>query len=124
MKDEAGVIYLTPHFRLDEFVQADTPMPAPWILDNLYRLAHRLQVVRDVINRPMHITSGYRTREHNRQVGGTPNSLHMSGMAADVVVPGMPAAALQKILRHWSGGMGEYTHFTHLDIRSHRARWR
>lgn len=116
-------IRLTPHFLLSEFLHADDPMPPPWILDNLYRLANRLQVIRDLLGKPVIINSGYRSRAHNRQVGGAPNSLHLSGMAADIVVPGMPAGEVQAFLQGWSSGMGMYQHFTHVDIRAHKARW-
>lgn len=116
-------LQLTPNFKLDEFLHGNDPIPPSWILDNLYRLANRLQVVRDLLEKPIIINSGYRTAKHNQAVGGAKNSLHLSGMAADIVVPGMPATDLQKFLRHWSGGMGCYTHFTHLDTRPYRARW-
>ena len=116
-------IRLTPHFTLGEFIRAEDPIPAPWILDNLYRLANRLQVVRDLLGKPMLINSGYRTPAHNKAVGGSSKSYHMSGMAADIVVPGIPAIEVQRLLKNWTGGMGQYQHFTHLDIRPHRARW-
>jgi uncharacterized protein YcbK (DUF882 family) len=37
---------------------------------------------------PFHITSGYRTREHNIEEGGTNNSAHLRGWAADILVIG------------------------------------
>lgn len=117
-------VRLTPNFTLAEFVRPEDPLPPPWILDNLYRLANRLQVVRDLLDKPLVITSGYRTEAHNRAIGGAKKSLHLSGMAADVVVPGIPAKEVQKFLRNWSGGLGLYGTFTHLDIRPYRARWR
>ena len=43
-----------------------------------------LQKVRDIINIPMVITSGYRCRKHNKEVGGKEDSLHLCGWAADV----------------------------------------
>ena len=39
---------------------------------------------RSVYGRPMHVTSGYRTRAHNHKVGGAINSAHMEGLAADI----------------------------------------
>lgn len=116
-------VWLAPNFRLSEFLHADDPVPPPWILDNLARLANRLQVVRDLLGKPVIINSGYRTPAHNQKVGGAPNSMHLQGMAADFVVAGTPAAEVQKFLKNWTGGMGCYTHFTHLDIRPSYARW-
>jgi len=116
-------VQLTTHFNLSEFLHGDDPLPPPWILDNLYRLANRLQVIRDLLGRPIIINSGYRTKAHNLAVGGQPNSFHLSGMASDIVVSGMPAPQVQRFLANWSGGLGSYTHFTHVDIRPNRARW-
>lgn len=43
----------------------------------------RLQDARDYYGRPVAITSGMRCPEHNKEVGGKENSLHLFGMAAD-----------------------------------------
>lgn len=114
---------LTPNFSLNEFLHAGSGTPAPWILDNLTQLANRLQVIRDLLGKPIIITSGYRTPEHNKAVGGEPNSFHLKGMAADIVVPGMSAKEVQNFLKNWSGGLGSYANFTHVDIRPTKARW-
>ena len=42
-----------------------------------------LDPVRDMVNAPIIITSGYRCPQVNRLVGGVDNSQHMSGCAAD-----------------------------------------
>jgi len=39
---------------------------------------------RDIADIPMHITSGYRTKEHNEAVGGSKTSSHLNGFAADI----------------------------------------
>jgi uncharacterized protein YcbK (DUF882 family) len=47
-------------------------------------LLKRLDFARELANTPFKITSGYRTKEHNRKVGGVPNSSHCKGLAADI----------------------------------------
>jgi hypothetical protein len=58
-----------------------------------------LQPVRDLIARPLVVTSGYRCAELNRFIGGAPESQHMYGMAADIICPAMKCEKLfQKIV--------------------------
>ena len=45
-----------------------------------------LQPLRDKLGRPLHISSGYRCPELNREVGGTPDSQHVRGEASDIYV--------------------------------------
>lgn len=123
MNPDPRTLQLTPHFQLSEFLHGADPIPAPWILDNLYRLANRLQVIRDLLGKPIIINSGYRSKSHNQAIGGAEHSQHLSGTAADIVVSGMSAPEVQAFLKHWSGGMGCYQHYTHLDIRPGKARW-
>ena len=46
----------------------------------------KLEEARELANIPFKITSGYRTKEHNEEVGGVPNSSHLIGVAADIAV--------------------------------------
>ena len=48
------------------------------------KLLIMLDMVRDKFDKPIHITSGYRTVEHNARVGGTENSSHLKGLAVDI----------------------------------------
>jgi hypothetical protein len=82
-------------FRLSEFLRSETAVrrgldntpPAP-AMDNLRNiLAPGLQRVRDLLETPVQITSGYRSPEVNRAVGGSPASQHVLGLAADFVSP-------------------------------------
>jgi uncharacterized protein YcbK (DUF882 family) len=47
-----------------------------------------LQPLRDIYGKPIRISSGYRSAELNRLVGGVPNSQHVKGEAADCVIAG------------------------------------
>ena len=45
-----------------------------------------LDSLRDRLGRPVRISSGFRTKTHNAATGGKPNSAHLKGLAADIVV--------------------------------------
>ncbi|MFH1970365.1 MAG: D-Ala-D-Ala carboxypeptidase family metallohydrolase [Verrucomicrobiota bacterium] len=53
------------------------------------RLSMALQKLRDMVGVPISISSGYRCRLHNTEVGGKPRSLHLAGCAADIVIKGL-----------------------------------
>lgn len=44
----------------------------------------KLQEARTIAGIPFRINSGYRTKHHNKTVGGTPNSSHLKGLACDI----------------------------------------
>lgn len=88
---------LTENFWLDEFERSDTaarhglsnsvPLDSA-IHHNLIHLCKLvLQPLRQVVG-PVTVISGYRSPEVNRLVGGSKNSQHTRGLAADIVVAG------------------------------------
>ena len=87
-------------------------------------LLAKLQQLRDRLNRPVIITSGYRNPEHNHRVGGAPNSQHLLGTAADIRVNGLTP---RQLLPHAEAigftGIGLYRTFLHVDTRPTPARW-
>ncbi len=89
------------------------------------KLVNALEKLREEIGLPVIVTSGYRCPEHNKAVGGEPNSQHTRGMAADVQVKGLtPAeiyAAAVKVPEF--GGFGVASTFVHLDVRTTPAKW-
>jgi hypothetical protein len=97
---------LTPHFTLEELTYSSTAVekaidntPPPDIVDNLKVLAEGLEQVRAFLEGPLHINSGYRCPLLNQEVGGTVNSAHTQGFAADFVCPqfGTPDAIVRFI---------------------------
>lgn len=85
---------LSENFTLEELTFSQTAVrngipnnPDSDTLDNLRFLAAMLEEVRVLIGAPIIITSGFRSPEVNRRVGGSPNSAHMAGLAADIVSP-------------------------------------
>ena len=121
----------TKHFKIKEFNCKDgTPVP-PQYLSNAKKVADQLEVLRAALgDRPIIITSGYRTPAHNKKVGGVGGSAHLTASAADIVVRGIPptqvAATIEKLIdagKMQEGGIGIYKTFVHYDIRGTRARW-
>jgi hypothetical protein len=63
--------------------------PTSNIIRNLTSLADRLETVRNILgNKPIVVTSAYRSPQVNAGVGGSAQSAHMLGNAADILVPG------------------------------------
>lgn len=87
-------IKISKNFKLKEFQSSDTKTVK---LDS--KLLERLQLLREYIEKPIHITSGYRTPEHNKKVNGHPKSRHMKGKAADIRVYGLTVTFLQGICK-------------------------
>lgn len=89
-------------------------------------LVNVLENIRMHFGNPVKITSACRCTEHNRNVGGRPNSKHLRGIAADIVVSGVDPKQVYEYLdciysdRY---GIGCYNTFTHLDVRTKRCRW-
>jgi uncharacterized protein YcbK (DUF882 family) len=92
-----------------------------------YLLIDALQELRDALGCPIYISSGYRCSAHNRRVGGSRNSQHMLGKAADIKVARYPLpfiyTEVEKVALFKRGGVGLYQEFLHLDVRGKRVRW-
>ncbi len=50
-------------------------------------ICFKLDRARKLFGNPLVLTCGYRTPEHNAEIGGVPNSAHTKGMAADLRAP-------------------------------------
>jgi len=111
-----GNVKLSTNFVVKEFACKDGTDKVLIDLD----LVNVLQKIRDKLGVSITINSGYRTKSHNANVNGDPNSLHLQGRAADIVAAGKTtleiAACAESvgahgILRYITNG------FVHVDTR-------
>ena len=115
---------ISEHFKVREFAQKDFRCDKV-IVDR--ELIDVLEDIRAHFNKPVIVTSGYRTPEYNAKIGGVKNSQHTKGTAADIQVSDIPARRIQKYLKDKypdKYGIGSYLTFTHIDVRAKKARWR
>jgi uncharacterized protein YcbK (DUF882 family) len=120
---------LTTNFDLSEFNKHNFPI-SDTVFQNIFALAKNLQVLRDEVKKPIKITSGYRSPEHNAKVGGVKSSRHITGEAADFKIAGMTpkevADVIEKLIaanKMEEGGIGIYSTWIHYDHRNVKARW-
>lgn len=76
------------------------------------------------------IISAYRSPRYNSAVRGKSHSLHMANQAVDVIFHGATPYHVAKVARYlrdkkrkFSGGIGVYRSFVHVDTRGYKADW-
>lgn len=102
------------HFNLSEFFRSSTAAKngienepsideRAAIVRNINLLVDNvLDPVRDIVQAPILITSGYRSSQVNRLVGGVDDSQHMSGCAADFHVGGFTPSMMYQVFLYIS----------------------
>lgn len=124
---------LTANFNKSEFdCTCGCEMPTE-VLSNIKLVAVNLQILRDHVDSPIKINSGYRCTAYNKNIGGAMNSQHVLGKASDIVVsrlnPDEVFDTVQDLRRNpmLKGvsfqGLGRYDTFTHVDIRDNYTTW-
>ena len=123
MLNSINNLKIAKYFRLSEFA---CPCCRRVMLHP--KLLRELVELRNILERPVYITSGYRCPGYNREVGGVQNSYHCIGLAADIKVEDINLIELLEICENIGfGGIGFYEKkgFLHLDVRpTRRSRWR
>lgn len=94
-----------PNFKPEDFVKSETAKQKE--IDNTPNqnqliagmvLADKMQELRNKINLPIIISSGFRSAELNKAIGGAPSSWHMQFLACDFNIKGLdPYEAVLKI---------------------------
>ncbi len=109
--DEDPTVQLSEHFTLQEMVFSDYAMrngvdntPPDAVVVQLTLLCKLvLEPVRLFFNRPIIITSGYRSPEVNFGIGGSPTSQHPLGQAADLHILDLPNLSAIKAINNLQG---------------------
>jgi zinc D-Ala-D-Ala carboxypeptidase len=118
---------LSEHFTLEELTVSDAAArrgldnkPTPEHLENLKRLAAFLEELRALLGKPILVNSAYRSKEVNDAVGGSRNSQHCLGCAADLRVPGMtPKEVVTAVINSklkFDQVIEEFGSWTHISI--------
>ena len=134
-------IQLSKNFHLSELIVSDKAArmnvdntPSAQIIERLRESATNLwQPARDILGKPISVSSGYRNPTVNRLVGGASNSAHMSGYAIDFICPGFGTPRdivnhLSKVFKakgiKWDQMIWEYGRWVHLSWKAPNGRQR
>ena len=100
---------LSEHLSLDEVTKSDTAKrkgisnpPTPEHLENFKKLAENIfEPIRKHFGKPIHISSGYRSAELNKAIGGSSSSQHCSGEAIDIDMDGSKDGVTNVMVFNW-----------------------
>lgn len=136
--DSAGII----HFKAHEFLMKGSShcdqkspafgkntVPPNEILGRIIPVAIVLDDIREELGAPISLKSVFRSPEYNILVGGSDHSQHMEFTTCDCKTKKSKLADLYHIaMEHrdygqFSGGIGLYGTFVHIDTRGRNATW-
>lgn len=97
---------LSEHLSLAEVIRSESAkrngisnMPTPEHIENFKLLAEKVfEPIRNNFRCPIHISSGYRSKELNTLVGGSATSQHSTAEALDVDMDGTPHGVTNKMV--------------------------
>lgn len=121
-RSKDGETSLSANFKVKEFACKDGSDSVLISTD----LVNLLQTIRNHFGKPVTINSAYRNAAYNQKIGGASGSQHVKGTAADIVVSGIAPLIVAKYaqsLMPSTGGIGLYSTFIHVDVRTNKSRW-
>ena len=89
-----GELQITKNFKVKEFKSRQN---STIVLST--ELLSVLQTLRNNLDAPINVNSGYRTQAHNTSVGGSKNSAHLLGAGADIWTPKMSIMNFAEFIR-------------------------
>ncbi|WP_300010863.1 D-Ala-D-Ala carboxypeptidase family metallohydrolase [uncultured Roseobacter sp.] len=130
------------HFSADEFMvlgpshhvpggacEGKNALAPSSLWNNVVPLIAAMDAIRDELGEPVRITNCYRSSDYNSCVGGVSNSYHKTFKAADWVcgtgtsADWAAAAARVRDRGAFTGGIGIYETFVHVDVRGQSIDW-
>lgn len=110
----------------DQKLKLNSPPPES-IWGNIIPTLKILDELRDELGEPIKLLSIFRNQQYNRRVGGSPNSQHLHFRAVDFFVNNLNKAwdclIIYRQKGKFSGGLGKYPTFIHIDTRGSNATW-
>lgn len=105
------------HFDISDFDSKDRDGSGKGTGANMQRSTlEMLDKARDIAGVPFVINSGFRTKAHNAFVGGSPNSSHTRGYAADIrTTPATQDKIVSALREAGFKRIGIYRNFVHAD---------
>ena len=84
------VMRISKHFTLEEMCHTSQPFDntpnTQQIINLCFGVHNILEPLRNLLEKPIIINSGFRSKKVNEAVGGVPKSQHLQGLAADIRV--------------------------------------
>ena len=111
--------YFPRNFSLKELTATQTGLdntPSSAQIVHLIHLAIHLQIVRNIVNQPLIITSGFRSYAVNQAVGGSSTSSHLDGLAADIAVTKELAQRIIEIFHAYELQYDQLIYYPHKNI--------
>ena len=125
------------HFTADELtsyfevtrrgVTNSYPPVADW--NNILPTLRIVDELRNHFGKPVVLLSSFRNAEYNRKCGGVVDSQHRYFRALDIAMVGVTPKQIYDVLIKWrragrfTGGVGLYPTFVHIDTRNSNATW-
>ncbi len=108
-------MYPFKYFKYSEF--DDPTVPGSGELYMSEEFIKKLDKARGIAGVPFKINSGYRTKEHNLEVGGVANSAHTLGLAADIAItPETKQKIASALYKAGFKRLGFANSFIHVDL--------
>lgn len=118
-------MYIANHLKLQEFAckcsRCQHKVGAAHV-----QLLKSWEYLRETLNEPIRVSSGFRCTYHNWNIGGVANSQHLIGKAMDLLLPVDDTFANDLfilLLEAGFKGIGRSKNFIHADVRDDYSFW-